>query len=493
MKAKWRAGAYVEALVDAFLIVAGYAVSLLLLFGATIPEHNMTALRDTLPLACIGGFILMAVYGLYADRYRPFRETLVNLAAALGLLALGVSALAFFVRGFAFPRFVLATAPMFHMLLLSLWHGFLHLRRRKRRGSFAVAVIGPGCDPNEPFLMAKMENSLLENRQLTLSGWVGWNQWNEQTKPEHAIPKWSGLDGILLLTGAPDVVRRACALACARAGKTLLSMPNPADILLSGSSVRQFGDVPVLAVDHACRQPELQWAKRLFDIFFSVFCLFLFSPLFLLAMLLVRLSGAGPVFFVQERVTQDGHVFRLCKFRTMVQNAEEKTGPVLALRHDPRITPIGRLLRKARLDELPQLWNIFKGDMSVVGPRPERPVFVNQFIQALPGYELRHTVRAGLTGLAQVYGNYATSAADKLAFDLIYIRDWSLLLDLQIVLRTVTAVFRHEAAEGISPGDPLPYTDAMPPEDPVPCTGPGAGAADMDSQTAKAGQGDRNE
>lgn len=446
---------------DAVLIMAGYALSLLLLFGTTIPEHNVTALRDTLPLACIGGFVLLAVYGLYADRHRPYRETLVNLAAALGLLAVGVSALAFFVRGFAFPRFVLATAPLFHMLLLSLWHGLLHLCRRQRRGSFAVAVVGPGCDPNEPFLMAKMESSLLENRKLTMSGWVGWNQWQDHMEPEKLIPGWSSLDGILLLSGAPDMVRRSCALACARSGKTLLSMPNPADILLSGATVQQFGDVPVLAVNHACRQPELQWAKRLFDMVFSLFCLLLFSPLFLLAMLLVRLSGPGPVFFVQERVTLGGRVFNLCKFRTMVANAEEKTGPVLALRHDPRITPIGKLLRKARLDELPQLWNILRGDMSVVGPRPERPVFVNQFIQDLPGYELRHTVRAGLSGLAQVYGNYATSAADKLAFDLIYIRDWSLLLDLQIVLRTATAVFRREAAEGVEsvPDTTVPDTN----------------------------------
>jgi lipopolysaccharide/colanic/teichoic acid biosynthesis glycosyltransferase len=134
----------------------------------------------------------------------------------------------------------------------------------------------------------------------------------------------------------------------------------------------------------------------------------------------------------------------------MVQHAETKTGPVLSVRNDPRVTPVGRFLRKSRLDELPQLWNILCGDMSLVGPRPERPMFVEQFEREMPGYHLRHAVRSGLTGLAQVYGNYATSAGDKLIFDLIYIRDWSLLMDLQIVLRTVTAVFRREASEGIA-------------------------------------------
>lgn len=451
MRARWRAGASLEALVDALLIMGGYAGSLLLLFGNTIPEHNVTALRDTLPLACLGGFVLLAVYGLYADRYRPFRETLVNLAAAIGLLAVGVSALAFFLRGFAFPRFVLATAPVFHMVFLSLWHGWLHLRRRKRRGVFAMAVLGAAEEPCAPGLLAKIQGSLMENRQMQLSGWFNWQEWTEETRPDAMIPNWRELNGILLLSDVPDRVRRACALACARDAKTLLCMPKPADILLAGAAVRQFGDVPVLAVDHTCRQPELQWVKRLFDILFSGLLLVVLSPVFLLTMLLVRFSGKGPVFFVQERVTWQGQVFQLVKFRTMIPNAEAETGPVLASSRDPRVTPVGRVLRKMRLDELPQLWNILRGQMSVVGPRPERPVFVSLHEQALPGYALRHTVRAGLTGLAQVYGNYATTAADKLAFDLIYIRDWSLLLDLQIVLKTATAVFRREAAEGVVP------------------------------------------
>jgi len=189
--------------------------------------------------------------------------------------------------------------------------------------------------------------------------------------------------------------------------------------------------------------------KRLFDILFSLAALLLVSPFFLLTILLVRISGPGPVFFIQERITRDNQIFRLIKFRTMVQHAESKSGPVLSIRNDPRITSVGRFLRKSRLDELPQLWNILRGDMSLVGPRPERPVFVEKFSREMPGYQLRHAVRAGLTGLAQVHGNYSTVAGDKLVFDLIYIRDWSLLLDMQIMLRTVTAVFRREAAEGI--------------------------------------------
>ncbi len=442
MKSKWRASAVLEILVDQLLIAAGYGISLWIKFGTTIPEHNMAALRDTLPLAAVAGFFLLAVYGAYADRYRPLRDTLVNLAAAVSLLAIGVSALAFFLRGFAFPRSVLVLSPLIHMILLSIWHGFNHMLRRRRRGVFRLLAIGGPAISQE--LLAKMERSLLGNRLISLEKCL------EDAEPmDTSNPAFEGMDGILMLQGTSDSLRREMARYCAKTGMTLLCMPNPEDVLLSGSGLHQFGDVPVLAMEPSGGRQDLQWLKRLFDVLFSAMALLVSLPFQLLTILLVRLSGPGPIFFVQERVTKDGQVFRLIKFRTMVKDAEGRTGPVLSVRNDPRITPVGRFLRKSRLDELPQLWNILKGDMSLVGPRPERPVFVERFEREMPGYRLRHGVRAGLTGMAQVYGNYATTAGDKLVFDLLYIRDWSLLLDMQIILRTVTAVFRRDASEGI--------------------------------------------
>ncbi len=457
MKSRWRTYAILEILVDQVLLAAGYALGVWLKFGTAIPEHNVTALRDTLPLAAVFGFILLAVYGVYADRYRPLRETFLNLAAAVGLLAIGVSALAFFLRGFAFPRSVLIMAPLIQLTLLSCWHGFNHLRRRKQRGVFRVLVIGD--IPASAELLKKMERSVLGNQQLKMAGWVPMEAVNLEMSVESGFDGtvksgfsagFEAADGILLLAGVPDAARRILARNCAKTGKTLLCMPNPEDVLLAGAGVLQFGDVPVMVVEQSFRHQELQWLKRVLDVVFSLTALLATIPFVILAMLLVRLSGPGPVLFVQERVTLQGKVFRLVKFRTMVQHAETKTGPVLSVRNDPRVTPVGRFLRKSRLDELPQLWNILCGDMSLVGPRPERPMFVEQFEREMPGYHLRHAVRSGLTGLAQVYGNYATSAGDKLIFDLIYIRDWSLLMDLQIVLRTVTAVFRREASEGIA-------------------------------------------
>src|SRR5690606_32911845 len=140
--------------------------------------------------------------------------------------------------------------------------------------------------------------------------------------------------------------------------------------------------------------------------------------------ILIKVTSPGPVIFSQERVTLNNRVFKIYKFRTMVVDAEEKTGPVISSQHDPRVTPVGAVLRKLKIDELPQLFNILKGDMSFVGPRPERPVFANKFSAEIPAYKYRTLVKAGLTGYAQVYGKYDTSAEDKLRFDLLYIRSY---------------------------------------------------------------------
>ncbi len=487
MKTKWRATAIFDILMDQILIAAGYALSLLWLFGTQIPEHNVTALRDTLPLAAIAGFFLLAVYGSYSDKYRPLRETFVNLAAAVGLLAVGVVAMAFFLRGFAFPRFVLVMAPLLQLVLLFLWHGLCHMQRKKHRGVFSLLVVGEKMVG--PALQQKIEQSVLGNRQLKVEKFlesrciVNANR-NESTLLDELNTNESALldglnrngstllddlnrnestlldelntngianpyDGILLMPEVSSVLRQAFVRLCAEEGKILLYMPSPEDVLLAGAGLTQFGDRPVMTVLQTLPRQEMQVLKRLLDFVFALFAAVLASPLILAVVLLIKLADKGPLFFTQERVTQGGRIFKLVKFRTMVHGAEEKTGPVLSKKNDPRITKFGRFLRKYRLDELPQLFNILCGHMSLVGPRPERPVFVAQFQKEMPGYALRHRVRAGLTGMAQVYGNYATSAADKLVFDLTYIRDWSLWLDLQIVLRTVTAVFRHEAAEGV--------------------------------------------
>jgi lipopolysaccharide/colanic/teichoic acid biosynthesis glycosyltransferase len=168
--------------------------------------------------------------------------------------------------------------------------------------------------------------------------------------------------------------------------------------------------------------------------------------------ILIRLTSPGKILFAQRRVGRDGVGFTLSKFRTMVADAERHTGPVLATANDPRITKTGAFLRATRLDEFPQLFNVLRGEMSLVGPRPERPHFVQQFREQIPGYEFRLAVKPGVTGLAQVFGRYSTTAERKLRFDLTYITKYSLLMDIRLLLSTIAVLLRREQAEGIAVG-----------------------------------------
>ena len=184
--------------------------------------------------------------------------------------------------------------------------------------------------------------------------------------------------------------------------------------------------------------------KRALDFVGALTLLVILSPVMLLVAALVRISSKGPVIFRQVRLTDGGRTFTMLKFRTMCQNAESKTGAVWAAKNDSRVTPLGKFLRKTRLDELPQLINVLKGEMSLIGPRPERPEFADLLKKELPSFDKRHMVKAGITGLAQVEHGYAScteSYRRKLALDLLYVKRCCLLLDLRIALRTIFVIF----------------------------------------------------
>jgi len=193
--------------------------------------------------------------------------------------------------------------------------------------------------------------------------------------------------------------------------------------------------------------PSMLMQKRILSVVVSLLLLFILSPVTLIVMLLIKLESRGPVFHKQERVGQNGKIFTLWKFRSMRANAEKETGPVWSMPGDERITRIGYFLRRTRLDELPQLYNVLRGDMSLVGPRPERPHFVRDLASRIPFYQLRHAVKPGVTGWAQInyeYGNSVRDAVEKLQYDLFYIKHMSWLLDSLIVLETVkTVLFRR--------------------------------------------------
>lgn len=224
--------------------------------------------------------------------------------------------------------------------------------------------------------------------------------------------------------------------------------PRISDIIVRGAkSLDQF-DSPLIVCRNCSLSDGQRFGKRLFDIIFSVFGIIISAPLMLAIAIAIKAYDKGPVIFKQKRVTLNGQVFDIYKFRSMITDAEKDNMVIPATDDDPRITPVGNIIRKLRFDELPQLFNILKGDMSLVGPRPERVEHHEAYCQQIPEFDYRTKVKAGLTGYAQVMGKYNTSPYDKLLLDLEYIQKFSFFLDFSIILLTVKIVFMKESTEG---------------------------------------------
>ena len=224
--------------------------------------------------------------------------------------------------------------------------------------------------------------------------------------------------------------------------------PKLSDILVRGADECNLFDTPLLLLRNDGIPVDQRVIKRGFDILFSLVGLILASPFMLTAALIIKLYDGGPVLYSQKRLTEGGRVFKVHKFRSMIVDAE-KHGAQLADKHDSRITPVGKFLRKTRMDELPQLINILAGEMSFVGPRPERPELAKKYEKTMPEFRYRLKVKAGLTGYAQVMGKYNTTPYDKLKLDLMYIERQSFLLDLKLILMTVKIIFIPDATEGV--------------------------------------------
>lgn len=227
------------------------------------------------------------------------------------------------------------------------------------------------------------------------------------------------------------------------------SVPKISDILLRSSHDLNLFDSPLLLSRNQGLQIEQEFAKRCLDIVGALVGIIISFPFFIIIAICIKLTDRGPVFYKQVRLTKGGKEFEIFKFRTMIQDAEKDGVPRLAAEGDKRILPVGRLLRRTRLDELPQIYNILKGDMSLVGPRPERPELAEELAKEIPEFPCRLKVKAGLTGYAQVYGKYNTTAYDKLKLDLSYIRNYSFLLDIKLIIMTPKILFLKESTEGV--------------------------------------------
>lgn len=270
---------------------------------------------------------------------------------------------------------------------------------------------------------------------------------NANTSSLEEIKKMIDRYECVLICDIDKNLQREIFTYCYSNKKSTYLLPDITDIIINNAYSIQIGDSPVLRSRNHGLSTEQEVIKRIMDIAISAIGLIVAAPFMIITAIAIKLDDGGPIFFKQNRITKDGNIFNVLKFRSMIVDAD-KDGAKKAENDDDRITRVGKVIRACRVDELPQLINVLKGDMSIVGPRPERIENVYEYSQKYPEFELRHRVKGGITGYAQLYGKYNTSPKDKLNMDLTYIETYSILQDIKLMILTFKVLFMKESTEG---------------------------------------------
>jgi len=430
---------WLVALVDIALANLGLYFGFVIATGQ-LQSFQIGPLFILFPSVSLVTILLFNSLGLYSKQRSGFTPIVRSLVIAVIGLTLFSIFFAFWTRAFIFQRSVFVAAPLLQLMLLLGWRILYWRLELWIHGQKKLLVIGSRNEVDQA----------LEKLMCLPKGIFEVTRVLDPEKVDQ-LPDWLDKVDAVLITGAlaMDQKNRIVRESFDQ-NKEVFIVPDLYEIILTRAAMTQVHDTPVIEC-HDMQLTFLQhFMKRVCDLLFALVAAVPALLMLALSSLAVRLTSSGPVIYSQDRVGFRGKVFTLYKLRTMVVDAEEQSGPVLSMEEDDRVTPVGRFLRAARLDELPQLYNVLRGDLSLVGPRPERPYFVEQFEREIPDYKLRHLVKPGITGLAQVNGYYATNSQDKLRYDLYYLSDYSILMDIKILLLTIPTLFNREAARGVS-------------------------------------------
>ncbi len=422
------------------LIVYGSIILSFKILGDILRDYqgNFDAFNIISPLIALLYLVLMYAFGLYNYTRRKLQDVIYTVFLISISLALGIMAMCFFIRegALAFPRSVILLSALFYWVFLTIWRVLLWHLARKSHGVKKVMVVGNQVEK----LVSILENKYKDIYKV---------QYICDEEDEQLVERLNECELVFISSGLSSYGREKILFSTIEQELEVYFVPEYQDINIMSSSLQKTDDIPTFHISKMELTMEERFVKRTIDLLLGGIAFILAFPAAFITTILVKLDG-GPVFYAQERLTRGGKTFKILKFRTMVPDAEKLSGPVLAGENDPRITRIGRFLRAVRLDEIPQILNILNGDMSIVGPRPERPFFTDQFEKEIPEYRQRLKMKAGLTGLAQVEGKYNTSVKNKLRYDLIYINNYSVFQDFLIMLQTVKILFMKESTEGVT-------------------------------------------
>ena len=401
-------------------------------------EKNFEAFQIVYPFIGILYLVLMYVFELYNISRKTLPDVIYTVFLISISMMIGIMGICFFVRdvAMAFPRSVILISSLLSFFLLTLKNTTHWYINRRLRVIKKVLILGKNTEKLHQIII----NNYSQHYEV-----IGQSSDYDSV----FLSKLEIIDEVFICADVQSKMREKILPLCIKYNKEVCFIPQYFDLSIISSSLYKTGDIPTFRITNLELSPEELFAKRMVDLIIGSVAIILSLPIGLLLMFFIKLDG-GPILYTQERLTKGNKIFRMYKFRTMIPDAEKMSGPVLAGDKDPRITPLGRIMRIVRLDELPQFINIIRGDMSLVGPRPERPFFAEQFEKDIPEYRYRLKVKAGLTGLAQVEGKYNTSVEDKLRYDLIYINNYSLLKDFIIMMQTLKILFLKESTEGVN-------------------------------------------
>ncbi|MCL4500178.1 MAG: exopolysaccharide biosynthesis polyprenyl glycosylphosphotransferase [Chloroflexi bacterium] len=447
---KWRV---VSLIADAVLINLGIICAFLLRFSGALPPFNFNAYTQLALSITIIGLAALYIYDLYD--YEKTGNSWDVLSAVSKAVTLGVLLtvfLSFFLGFFSFPRAVFLIAWLTQIAFLTGWRIFGARVLKIKWPAQRVLIVGTGEAARE--IMGELKRRSEWGYEV-----VGLTDSDGSKTGDRIndVEVLGGVHSIVDLVNIHEVDRVIVAspthhrevveeLARAAEGVVVEVIPDLYEIYIGRLDHNLISDIPLVQLNNEAAPDWVRFSKGLADRVLAILALIMASPVMAVAALAIKLTSPGPVIYRQERVGQCEKLFSVYKFRTMVDGAEKLTGPALASQNDNRITPVGQFLRKTRIDEFPQLMNVVRGEMSFVGPRPERLFFVGRFKAEIPGYAERFKVKPGLTGLAQVNGGYATNARNKLKYDLIYLHHQSIFLDFKIMLKTIKVLLTGRGA-----------------------------------------------
>ncbi|MBX5466950.1 MAG: sugar transferase [Firmicutes bacterium] len=418
----WRA---LVLLVDLAVVHLAVLLAFEVRFAGRPPAYNLDAYLHLAPWISLVALALLASFDLYEERWIPPAELRQRLTPTVFLLAAITVVISYLLANLGFPRSVLVISIAFWWPMLYAWRRvWLHWHWE----AVPTRILWVGSSPSAEELEAVLH--------------LGYAPTVAVVDPEDFSPG-RPVDVVVIGEAVPDRVKIAVFLDCLERRIPCLWRPSLYDGLVAQAHLTMAGPIPLLSLKPVEIPWIHRWVKRLFDLVASAVLMVLLSPVGLAIALAILLDDGPPVFYRQERVRLGGQRFLLWKFRTLERDHEAKRGVGLTPPDAPGATRVGRILRRTHLDELPQLWNVLRGEMSLVGPRPERPRFVEAFSQRYPGYGLRHHAPPGVTGLAQVLGHYFSSPEEKLHMDLTYLRSHTFWQDLKILIRTVSHLWHR--------------------------------------------------